>query len=97
MEEQMRAAFSNVNWKRIRVGLLKRSVPVPVPVFFLIFLLVSWASFTLYLKLEQVSRMLEILENRTSSIETHLSDPSQEGMSEDDGEYADPPATIIEM
>lgn len=100
MEERMRAALSNVNWKRIRVALLKRTVPVPAPLFFLIFMLISWAFFTLYFKLERVTRTLDLLESRTSVMESQLQgegDTPGDPLSDDEGEYAEPPPSALQM
>ena len=95
----MRAALSNLNWKRIRVGLLMRSVPVPAPVFFLISLLIGWACFTLYFKIDRNTRTLEVLEARTSAIESHLQNRGEPAgdLPDDEGDYPEPPSSAVEM
>ena len=100
MEDRMRSAFSNVNWKKLRVSLLKRSVPVPAPIFFLIFFAIGWACFSLYFKIDRTTKSLEELESRTSAIESHLQtgdDSSGDNSPDDEGEYTEPHSPALEM
>jgi hypothetical protein len=72
MEKRSRNPLRKVNWKDVRNDLLSKSVPVPAPVFFLIFFAISWACFTLYFKVERSTRAIEELQHRTHVLENQM-------------------------
>lgn len=92
-----------MNWKNIRLNLLKPSVPIPAPIFFLVVFAVSWACFTLYFKMERTNTLLDSLERRTEALESELEsygDPdSGEEMPYDghNDDFEAPPTQVIEM
>ncbi len=98
--ERKPRAFVKINWKRIRAEFLKRSVPIPAPIFFLIFLAISLACFSLYFKVQRTNALLQELEHRTEAIESHLQDyggPDSEMDDGDEGYPEGPTSHIIEM
>lgn len=88
--------MEKLNWRRMRNDFLHKSVPVPAPVFFLIFFAISWACFSLYFRMERTSRLIDSLQRRTEALESELNALSAspgEGLPEED--EADPPLSQI--
>lgn len=96
-ERRLRTSLK-VNLRRFRAEFFAKSIPIPAPIFFLIFLGVGWAGFTLYFKIERTNALLEQLERRTDAVESQLEDyddaPPELG---DEDEFEAPPSSVIEL
>ena len=97
-ERRVRAAVKT-NVRRLRMEFFSKSVPIPAPIFFLIFLGIGWAGFTLYFKIERTHALLEILERRTGAVESHLEELGEipPELGDEEESYEAPPSSIIEM